>query len=253
MPLSDLILTSVSLQTNEEEAKTHPSNTILGELKEIKEQMSNNHNETSKNHTEVMEQLRKNQEALLKSFDKQSRLIVKATSDVAPRYMLLLPLAEVVSGEDVLSRIQSFGKLAMAGLEGVVRKRAELWFLCEGPSAGLEGPCSSREPIIIERYNDWIVQAAPYLKYIAIALSLAAKLGTGLNVLDSAGVDCEALNALTRLYDEQDKMGKDGVVRNDDGMLVGASGHAETAQNIAEELPGTDTAPHPNPIDSPCL
>jgi len=179
----------------EEEAKAQPNSEILGKLIKIEDQIS-------KNHEETLDKMEQNQEMLLKSFDKQSRLIVKATSDVAPRYMLLLPLAEVApnSEEDAFSRIKSFGKLAMDGLEGLVRKRAELWFLCEGPSAGIESTCSEREPIIIDRYNDWIVQTAPYLKYIALALSIAAKLGTGLNVLNSAaGVDCEALNALTRL------------------------------------------------------
>jgi len=228
-------------ETEKEEAAKAKAETEKEEAAKVMEFMVEDREERRSDHREVMEQLKKNQEALLKSFDKQSRLIVKATSDLAPRYMVLLPLQEVASGEDVLSRIKSFGKLAMAGLEGVVRKHAELWFLCEGSLAGVEGTCSSREPIIIERYNAWIVQAAPYLKYIAMALSLAAKLGTGLNLLDSAGVDCEALNALTKLYDEQVKIGKDGVVQHDDGMLVGAAEQSETVQNIREGLPGTAT------------
>ena len=138
---------------------------------------------------------------LLEGFDQQSRLIVKAVNEKAPRYMVLLPVLEEATGDDMLSRLKHFGKLTMARVEGLVKQKAELWLLCEGRLAGIDCQCAKRQPIVVDRYNDWILQAAPYLKYVALALSLAAKAGTGLNVLDAAGVDVEALGALATAFD----------------------------------------------------
>ena len=84
---------------------------------------------------------------LLDSFDKQSRLIVKAVSEKAPRYMVLLPLLQEEPSDDgVLSRLASFGKWAQVTATGVVKQSVELHLLCEGRLAGIQGSQADLSP-----------------------------------------------------------------------------------------------------------
>ena len=84
---------------------------------------------------------------LLDSFDKQSRLIVKAVSEKAPRYMVLLPLLQEEPSDDgVLSRLASFGKWAHVTATGVVKQSVELHLLCEGRLAGIQGSQADLNP-----------------------------------------------------------------------------------------------------------
>ena len=84
---------------------------------------------------------------LLDSFDKQSRLIVKAVSEKAPRYMVLLPLLQEEPSDDgVLSRLASFGKWAQVTATGVVKQSVELHLLCEGRLAGIQGSQADLNP-----------------------------------------------------------------------------------------------------------
>ena len=67
-------------------------------------------------------------------------------------------------------------------------------------------------------------------------LSLAAKIGTGVSVLDTAGVDCDGLNALAALYDGYEKVGHDGSIDADEGMSAALARHQTSLDEQAAEL-----------------
>ena len=67
-------------------------------------------------------------------------------------------------------------------------------------------------------------------------LSLAAKIGTGVSVLDTAGIDCQGLNALAALYDGYEKVGHDGSIDADEGMSAALARHQTSLDEQAAEL-----------------
>ena len=75
-----------------------------------------------------------------------------------------------------------------------------------------------------------------HLKYVAMMLSLAAKIGTGVSVLDTAGIDCQGINALAALYDGYEKVGHDGSIDADEGMSAALARHQTSLDEQAAEL-----------------
>ena len=117
----------------------------------------------------------------MRRLEQQSRLIVKVATDIAPRYAVVLPVAP--DFEAVCTMAQRLQQLiAFEWSDELLKTKGELWLLCEGQFAGVSdgSQCTSREPIQIERYHEWVQAAAPCIKYAVMVLGIMSKVGLGM-------------------------------------------------------------------------
>ena len=120
----------------------------------------------------------------MKRLEQQSRLMVKVATDTAPRYAVVLPVAPdfeaVCTMADRIRQLVAF-EWTSEWLDGLLKTKGELWLLCEGQFAGVSdgSQCTSREPIQIERYHEWVQAAAPCIKYAVMVLGIMSKVGLG--------------------------------------------------------------------------
>ena len=120
----------------------------------------------------------------MRRLEQQSRLIVKVATDVAPRFAVVLPVAPdfeaVCTMAERVQQLLAF-EWTPEWMAGLMKTKGHLWLLCEGQFAGVSdgSQCTSREPIQIERYHEWVQAAAPCIKYAVMVLGIMSKVGLG--------------------------------------------------------------------------
>lgn len=144
---------------------------------------------------------------VLTNQQKLANLICKVANDKFPRLALLLPPTSSASNEEqsFTDKVQQLYEDAVNAVESALYDKAELMFVCEGPTIDLCSKpgqeCSEPNKLELKQSKEWVKALAPVIQFAGVMLNVSAKLMTGITLLDSVGISSDDASAITSFYD----------------------------------------------------